>query len=135
MYDHETSSIHVSVPPPLYDLDMEVIECLPPELFSELNQIYGGKLVEFIAQSKGKSEKSRNSPCIPYHEVKGNFSCHISDAVLIFQSHDGLIFLATTGCSERPLASTFIPNMVQVENMVTSLLSFPCVLLWSFHHP
>ncbi|XP_043813942.1 DNA repair protein REV1 isoform X4 [Manihot esculenta] len=94
---NETSNI---VPPPLYDLDMEVIECLPPELFSELNQIYGGKLVEFIAQSKGKSENSRNSPCIPYHEVK-----------------------ATTGCGERPLASTFIPNMVQVENMAKQHIS------------
>ncbi|XP_020536171.2 DNA repair protein REV1 isoform X2 [Jatropha curcas] len=55
-------------PPPLYDLDMGVIEGLPPELFSELNEFYGGKLVDFIAQSKGKSENSSGSSCIPSHE-------------------------------------------------------------------
>lgn len=46
----------VSVPPPLCHLDMGVLKSLPPELFSELNEIYGGKLVDFVAKNKGKTE-------------------------------------------------------------------------------
>lgn len=53
-----------STPPPLGHLDAEVIRHLPPEVFSELNEIYGGKLVDYIAKGKGVSESSsslRNS--------------------------------------------------------------------------
>ncbi|KAL5561320.1 hypothetical protein UlMin_031067 [Ulmus minor] len=42
-----------SGPPPLCHLDSGVIESLPPEIFSELNEIYGGNLAEFLAKRKG----------------------------------------------------------------------------------
>lgn len=42
--------------PPLGHLDIGVIGSLPPELFSELNEIYGGKLVDLLAKSRDKSE-------------------------------------------------------------------------------
>ncbi|XP_065870416.1 DNA repair protein REV1 [Euphorbia lathyris] len=58
-------------PPLLQDLDIEVIQSLPPELFSELNAIYGGKLAGFISQSRRKSENGDNSPCISSHEQEG----------------------------------------------------------------
>ena len=45
-----------SGPPPLCHLDSGVIESLPPEIFSELNEIYGGKLAEFLAKRKGNIE-------------------------------------------------------------------------------
>lgn len=48
----EPSQNQVSAPPPLCHLDLGVIESLPPELFTELNGIYGGKLVEFVAKNK-----------------------------------------------------------------------------------
>ncbi|XP_062022940.1 DNA repair protein REV1 isoform X2 [Rosa rugosa] len=48
----ETSANQVSAPPPLCHLDLGVIESLPPELFTELNGIYGGKLVDFVAKNK-----------------------------------------------------------------------------------
>ncbi|KAK4476998.1 hypothetical protein RD792_016200 [Penstemon davidsonii] len=40
--------------PPLHDLDVAVIEFLPPEVVSEINDMYGGKLLGFISEYKGK---------------------------------------------------------------------------------
>lgn len=40
--------------PPLCDLDMGVIESLPPDLFSEINDVYGGKLTSLMPKPKGK---------------------------------------------------------------------------------
>ncbi|KAL3814279.1 hypothetical protein ACJIZ3_015547 [Penstemon smallii] len=40
--------------PPLHDLDVAVIESLPPEVVSEINDMYGGKLLGFISEYKGK---------------------------------------------------------------------------------
>lgn len=42
--------------PPLCHLDIGVIESLPPELLSELNEIYCGKLVDLIAGGKGEAK-------------------------------------------------------------------------------
>lgn len=41
--------------PPLQDLDVAVIESLPPEVVSEINDMYGGKLLGFISASKNKT--------------------------------------------------------------------------------
>lgn len=62
--NNQATADPISTPPPLCHLDVEVIRNLPPEVFSELNEIYGGKLVEYIAKGKGTSESSsslRNS--------------------------------------------------------------------------
>ncbi|KAK4284534.1 hypothetical protein QN277_001353 [Acacia crassicarpa] len=56
MINDQTSSGQTSIPPPLCHLDVEVIKNLPPEVFSELNEIYGGKLVDFLVKGIGKSE-------------------------------------------------------------------------------
>ncbi|KAK4476999.1 hypothetical protein RD792_016201 [Penstemon davidsonii] len=40
--------------PPLHDLDVAIIESLPPEVVSEINDMYGGKLLGFISEYKGK---------------------------------------------------------------------------------
>ncbi|CAN1289239.1 DNA repair protein REV1 [Linum perenne] len=50
----------VSAPPPLCHLDIGVLENLPSELFSELNNIYGGKLVALIDKSKEEKQISSN---------------------------------------------------------------------------
>ncbi|XP_063940791.1 DNA repair protein REV1 isoform X3 [Daucus carota subsp. sativus] len=47
-----------SVLPPLCDLDMGVIENLPPDVFSELNNRYSGKLISFMSKRKGKLAES-----------------------------------------------------------------------------
>ncbi|KAL3651698.1 hypothetical protein CASFOL_004700 [Castilleja foliolosa] len=41
--------------PPLQDLDMVVLESLPPEVVSEVNDMYGGKLLGFISKNKNKT--------------------------------------------------------------------------------
>ncbi|KAJ1388369.1 UmuC domain [Sesbania bispinosa] len=56
--NNQASSDPNTTPPPLCHLDVEVIQNLPPEVFSELNEIYGGKLVDYIAKGKGTSESS-----------------------------------------------------------------------------
>ncbi|CAH9091138.1 unnamed protein product [Cuscuta epithymum] len=38
--------------PPMHDLDVGVIESLPPELLSELNDMYSGELLRFISKKK-----------------------------------------------------------------------------------
>ncbi|XP_024966568.1 DNA repair protein REV1 isoform X4 [Cynara cardunculus var. scolymus] len=38
--------------PPLSELDLEVLESLPPEILSEMNDLYGGKLKGFILKRK-----------------------------------------------------------------------------------
>ncbi|XP_051132548.1 DNA repair protein REV1 isoform X2 [Andrographis paniculata] len=44
--------------PCLPDLDMTVIDALPPEVVSEINQMYGGMLYEFISENKSKTERT-----------------------------------------------------------------------------
>ncbi|XP_022631684.1 DNA repair protein REV1 isoform X3 [Vigna radiata var. radiata] len=55
---NEASTDPISTPPPLCNLDIEVIRNLPPDVFSELNEIYRGKLVDYIANWKNTSESS-----------------------------------------------------------------------------
>ncbi|GAV62320.1 LOW QUALITY PROTEIN: BRCT domain-containing protein/IMS domain-containing protein/IMS_C domain-containing protein [Cephalotus follicularis] len=58
--------------PSLNNLDMGVIESLPPELFSELNEVYSGELLDFIAKNKGRSEDiSHSDRPIPHEQVEG----------------------------------------------------------------
>lgn len=53
------SSSGIGVPqtaslPPLEDLDVAVLESLPPEVVSEINDMYGGKLLGYISKIKSK---------------------------------------------------------------------------------
>ncbi|XP_022735804.1 DNA repair protein REV1 isoform X9 [Durio zibethinus] len=59
----EGCSNQISSVPLLCHLDMGVVESLPSELLSELNEIYGGKLVDLIAKSKGQSENNTGYLC------------------------------------------------------------------------
>ncbi|TKY71257.1 DNA repair protein REV1 [Spatholobus suberectus] len=59
--NNQASTDPISTPPPLFNLDVEVIRNLPPEVFSELNEIYGGKLIDYIANSKSTCESSSPS--------------------------------------------------------------------------
>ncbi|KAE8698588.1 DNA repair protein REV1 [Hibiscus syriacus] len=70
--------------PPLCDLDMGVVESLPSELLSEINEIYGGKLFELITKRKVRGDNSSRSLCFippePALEVEAETS-HNSDPV------------------------------------------------------
>ncbi|KAL5788177.1 hypothetical protein ACOSP7_005126 [Xanthoceras sorbifolium] len=66
--DHNLSNSHeclnqVMALPPLCHLDLGVLENLPPELFSELNEVYDGKLTDFIAKKRGVAENTSSSLC------------------------------------------------------------------------
>ncbi|TQE12104.1 hypothetical protein C1H46_002307 [Malus baccata] len=63
----EPSLDQVSEPPPLCHLDLGVIESLPPELFMEINVIYGGKLVDYVAKNK----RENSSATVPHEQVHG----------------------------------------------------------------
>ncbi|XP_028095959.1 DNA repair protein REV1 isoform X2 [Camellia sinensis] len=54
--------------PPLDDLDLGVIEGLPPDLFSEINDMYDGKLINLISKKKGKNVDASNSLCTMHQE-------------------------------------------------------------------
>ncbi|XP_043710957.1 DNA repair protein REV1 isoform X4 [Telopea speciosissima] len=53
----------VSALPPICHLDRGVIESLPPEIFSEVNEMYGGKLVDFMETNKDKCGSLSGSMC------------------------------------------------------------------------
>ncbi|XP_019055686.1 PREDICTED: DNA repair protein REV1 isoform X3 [Nelumbo nucifera] len=53
----------VSSLPPLSHLDMGVIESLPSEIISEVNEMYGGKLIYLIEKGKGKVDRVSSSIC------------------------------------------------------------------------
>ncbi|KAF3485506.1 hypothetical protein F2Q69_00055273 [Brassica cretica] len=54
--------------PPMCHLDMEVLENLPPELLSELDGTYGGKLYELIEKKRGKRKINSDSPHVSLDE-------------------------------------------------------------------
>nr|XP_043621063.1 DNA repair protein REV1 [Erigeron canadensis] len=51
--------------PPLSDLDSEVLESLPPDILSEMNDLYGGKLKSFMSKLKSESIGVGTSSLIP----------------------------------------------------------------------
>lgn len=68
---------HSGTLPPMNELDIGVIESLPPEVFSEINGMYDGKLAHFITEkrSKGVSEKENISSVSPAAADKA-FAAH-----------------------------------------------------------
>lgn len=61
----------LSAVPPLCHLDFGVIENLPAELFAELNEIYGGELIDFV---KNKGNGKSTSTALFREDVEGEFS-------------------------------------------------------------
>ncbi|KAI3695596.1 hypothetical protein L1987_78594 [Smallanthus sonchifolius] len=56
---------HSSDVPPLSDLDSDVLESLPPEIFSEINDLYGGKLKNFMSKHRSESIGVDTSSILP----------------------------------------------------------------------
>ena len=67
----ESSSNPVATMPSLDDLDVGVIESLPPELFAEINDAYGGKLNDLISKKRGKVGDESTS-ATSAEKVEGN---------------------------------------------------------------
>lgn len=47
------------------ELDSQVLESLPPEILSEINDFYGGKLKSFISKRKSKTIEIGTSSVFP----------------------------------------------------------------------
>ncbi|KAF7142402.1 hypothetical protein RHSIM_Rhsim05G0088800 [Rhododendron simsii] len=57
------------------DLDLGVVASLPPDLSSEINDIYDGKLINLISKKKGKSVAQERVQ-VPLKEGSGTFYSH-----------------------------------------------------------
>ncbi|KAK3017052.1 hypothetical protein RJ639_006983 [Escallonia herrerae] len=77
--------------PPLHDLDMGVIQSLPPELFSEINDMYGGSLTSFISEKRGRNASNEGKRSLLSHRSPStnftannkvyNWSCTVHHSV------------------------------------------------------
>ncbi|GFY95018.1 DNA-directed DNA polymerase [Actinidia rufa] len=91
--------------PPIGDLDLGVVQSLPPDLFSEINDMYGGKLIYLISKKKGKSVDGAS-----LGTVQGNVSLtllvqeQLRHSVLVPNSHLDFIHLASKNEGTRPFA-------------------------------
>ncbi|KAL3515331.1 hypothetical protein ACH5RR_022233 [Cinchona calisaya] len=61
----ETRFTHDAALPALHDLDIGVIESLPPEILSEINALYAGELTSFISKKKGKNVEASKMVMVP----------------------------------------------------------------------
>lgn len=55
--------------PPICNLDMAVLQSLPPEIISEINEMYCGRLSDFMR--KGKDGKTSMSFTVLPQEIEG----------------------------------------------------------------
>lgn len=81
---HHSEALNQVSAPPLCHLDIGVIGSLPPELFSELNEIYGGKLVDLLAKSRDKSEDFPSALSVSAQGV-GEGEIYLGIAMLILK--------------------------------------------------
>lgn len=111
--NNESSTDRISTPPPLCNLDMEVIRNLPSDVFSELNEIYRGKLIDYIANWKNTSESSSPSGN-SFLEQKGKLFRFISVSITLLKlvTHAfNLFLLAATNNEEELSYSEPIPQI------------------------
>ncbi|KAG5548212.1 hypothetical protein RHGRI_013793 [Rhododendron griersonianum] len=73
--NYESPLNHNLTLPALGDLDLGVVASLPPDLFSEINDIYDGKLMNLISKRKGKSVAQERVQ-VPLKEGSGTFYHH-----------------------------------------------------------
>lgn len=129
--DNSTSDSEnqVSERPPLCLLDTGVLESLPPELFSELNEVYGGKLVDLIAKRKGKSEKISSTLSISSRaQVKGEnlflfFNTRILNGWIssnsdLLKRHCDFGCIGATNEGQAVLSDLVLQSELSIENKV-----------------
>ncbi|KAG8364222.1 hypothetical protein BUALT_Bualt19G0105800 [Buddleja alternifolia] len=138
----EGGSPHTATLPPLQDLDVAVLECLPPEVVSEINDMYGGKLLGYISENKGKTVET-NTICrappksgegvaveeiesCPVHLVESNTDTKFIKFKSVFSPLEGM----QSGEEAPPIpipsvSATFSPNNL----MPSSLSQVDCSVL------
>ncbi|KAJ8530037.1 hypothetical protein K7X08_036872 [Anisodus acutangulus] len=104
--------------PPMNELDIGVIESLPPEVFSEINAMYHGKLTHFITEkrSKGVSEKENISlvfPAAPNEDFAAREEQQYNEEDIQVVSYPNKLFADMTS---EPVSDASVPNLDLVIN-------------------
>lgn len=108
--------------PPMNELDIGVIESLPPEVFSEINDMYDGKLAHFITEkrSKGVSEKENISsvcPAAPDEAFAVGEEQQYNEEEIQVVSYPNKLF---ADMKSEPVSDASVPNMDLVINAPVS---------------
>lgn len=79
--------------PPLSELDLEVLESLPPEILSEMNDLYGGKLKGFLLKRKSEDVGVGTSSILPgnVEGVREHFRPELVDNVASTSQNVGVM--------------------------------------------
>ncbi|KAF8013762.1 hypothetical protein BT93_I1580 [Corymbia citriodora subsp. variegata] len=134
--------------PALCHLDIGVIKSLPPEVFSELNDAYGGQLVAFVSKGKDKSssvgdgEVSGSSPSLHSQQVVNGardgmevyFSGtnHVDRFQQDKQTEKPLLQETDLFCVPKPSSSNMgasVPSLTKTDLMPLSLSQVDCSVL------
>ncbi|XP_055815918.1 DNA repair protein REV1-like isoform X3 [Solanum dulcamara] len=105
--------------PPMNELDIGVIESLPPEVFSEINDMYDGKLAHFITEkrSKGVSEKENISSVCPAAQDEVFAAHEHNEEEIQAVSYPNKLF---ADMKSGTLSDASVPNMDVVINALVS---------------
>ncbi|KAF3624885.1 DNA repair protein REV1 [Capsicum annuum] len=104
---------HSGTLPPMNELDIGVIESLPLEFFSEINDMYDGKLVHFVTEKRGKgvSEKENISavcPAAPLEAFAAHEEQQYNEEEIQVVSYPNKLF---SDMKSEPLSDASVPNM------------------------
>ncbi|KAL3350496.1 hypothetical protein AABB24_023113, partial [Solanum stoloniferum] len=105
--------------PPMNELDIGVIESLPPEVFSEINDMYNGKLAHFINEkrSKGISGKENISSVCPAAPDEAFAAHEYNEEEIQVVSYPNKVF---ADMKSETLSDATVPNMDVVINAPVS---------------
>lgn len=107
--------------PPLVELDADVIKNLPPEIYSEMNDMYNGKLHDFMKayeEKDGKTNKNLSIICPP--EVKDNIlpsgyiKIHCNKEANMTSGETGVMepFPVTREKGKQPLSAAALSTLI-----------------------
>ncbi|XP_076935359.1 DNA repair protein REV1-like [Bidens hawaiensis] len=113
-------SNHSSDVPPLSDLDSDVLESLPPEIFSEINALYGGKLENLI--SKCRSESIGVSSALPANGkgIRSQSEPETSENIAASSTSQNIDMMPSSLSQIDPSVLQQLPE--EIRNDITGLL-------------
>ncbi|XP_075094277.1 DNA repair protein REV1 isoform X3 [Nicotiana tabacum] len=106
--------------PPMNELDIGVIESLPPEVFSEINDMYDGKLAHFITEKRSKEKENISFAC-PAASGEAFAACeeqqYNEEEIQAVVSCPNKLFV---GMKSEPVSDASVPNLDLISNAPVS---------------
>nr|XP_016509914.1 PREDICTED: DNA repair protein REV1-like [Nicotiana tabacum]XP_016509915.1 PREDICTED: DNA repair protein REV1-like [Nicotiana tabacum] len=106
--------------PPMNELDIGVIESLPPEVFSEINDMYDGKLAHFITEKRSKEKENISFAC-PAASGEAFAACeeqqYNEEEIQAVVSCPNKLFV---GMKSEPVSDASVPNLGLISNAPVS---------------